>query len=111
MAQTTPKVQLNQLYLNGGRDPVCQVGSPDWFAWLETANSFRYYTTRQTEVARGHTRAMFPIIIRKEKRRQGYLWYAYRRAHGLLHKRYVGKTAVLSRLHLDEVAACLDAVW
>jgi len=111
MAQTTPKVQYNQLYLNGTRTPVCQVGSSDWFAWLETASSFRYYTTRQTQVARGHTRALFPISVRKEKRRQGYLWYAYRRAHGLLHKRYVGNTTTLTRERLDEVAAWLDTVW
>lgn len=111
MAQTTPKVQHNRLYLNDTQTSVCQVGSPDWFTWLETANAFRYYTTQQTAIAHRHRRPMFPISVRKEKRRQGYLWYAYRRAHGALHKRYVGKTAALTTDRLDEVAAWLDALW
>ena len=111
MAKTTPKVQHNQLYLNGTQPPLCQVDSSDWFAWLETATIFRYYPRQQAVIAHGHTRPMFPVSLRKEKRRRGYLWYAYRRTHGVLHKRYVGKSAVLTSQRLDEVAAWLDALW
>jgi len=40
-----------------------------------------------------------------------YLWYAYMRTHGQLYRRYVGKTAVLTQVKLDEVAAWLNEIW
>jgi len=111
MASKTPKVQGEQLYLAGDTQPVCQMDTPEWFAWLETITSFRYYTPQQITVARGYTRPMRPISVRKEKRRQGHLWYAYIRTHGQLYRRYVGKTAVLTQSKLDEVAARLNEIW
>ena len=111
MAKATPKVQRQQLYLNGASIPACYVGSPDWFDWLETATTFRYFTDQQTHVAPGHSRSMYPISVRKEKRRRQFIWYAYRRSNSQLHKRYVGKTTALTVERLDEVAAWLDAVW
>ena len=111
MAKTTPKVQGNQLYLNGATTASCYVGSADWFAWLKTATTFRYFTDQQTRIGPGYTRAMHPISVRKEKRRQQFIWYAYRRSHGQLYKQYVGNTAALTVARLDEIAAWLDAVW
>ncbi len=111
MAKNTPKVQHKQLYLSGADTPICRVGSPEWFAWLETTTAFRYVTDQQTEIVPGHARPMYPISVRKEKRRRQYLWYAYRRSNGLLHKRYVGKTMALTASRLDEIAAWLDEIW
>lgn len=111
MAKTTPKVQGKQLYLNDINTPTCRVGSADWFAWLETATTFRYFTDQHTRIGSGYTRAMYPISVRKEKRRQQFIWYAYRRSNGNLYKQYVGKTTALTVERLDEVAAELDAVW
>lgn len=111
MASKTPKVQGEQLYLAGDTKPVCQMDTLEWFAWLETITSFRYYTPQQITVARGYTRPMRPISVRKEKRRQGHLRYAYIRTHGQLYRRYVGKTAVLTQSKLDEVAARLNEIW
>lgn len=111
MAKTTPKVQGKQLYLNGANTATCCVESADWFAWLETATTFRYFTDQQTRIGAGYTRAMYPISVRKEKRRQQFIWYAYRRSNGQLHKQYVGNTSALTVERLDEIAAGLDAVW
>ena len=111
MAKTTPKVQGKHLYLNGDATPICRVGSPDWFEWLETTTRFRYFTDQSTPVGVGFRRAMYPISVRKEKRRRQFVWYAYRRSNGLLYKRYVGKTMALTVERLDEVAAELDAAW
>jgi LuxR family maltose regulon positive regulatory protein len=111
MAKTTPKVQGKRLYLDGSNTPTCRVGSADWFTWLETATTFRYFTDQQTRVASGYARAMYPISVRKEKRRRQFIWYAYRRSNGQLYKQYVGKTAMLTVGRLDEIAAWMDAVW
>lgn len=111
MAVSTPKVQGGLLYLVGEDAPICHIGTPDWFVWLEAGSSFRYYTSQRVTVTRGYTRPIRPISVRKEKRRQGVLWYAYVRTHGQLYKRYVGKTAVLTQSKLDEVSACLNEIW
>ena len=39
------------------------------------------------------------------------LWYAYRRVHGVLYKRYVGKSAGLTLARLEETAVWLNEVW
>ena len=111
MAVSTAKVQGGLLYLVGEERAVCSLDTPEWFAWLETGNSFRYYTPQRITVTRGYTRPMRPISVRKEKRRQGMLWYAYLRTHGQLYKRYVGKTAALTQSKLDEVSAYLNEIW
>ena len=97
MAQGTPKVMDNQLYLPDGTEPVCTVESPTWFDWLREAQTFRYYSQRRHNVIRGHGPTLAPISLRKEKRRRGCLWYAYRRSYRVLHKRYVGKSEALTR--------------
>ena len=111
MAAKTPKVQDKQLYLAGDTKPVCQMNTPEWLVWLEAITSFRYHTSQQIIITRDYTRSMRPISVRKEKRRQGLLWYAYIRTHGQLYRRYVGKTAVLTQDKLDEVAAWLNDIW
>ena len=112
MAKTTPKVKSKWLYLNGSHTPLCSVGSADWFTWLETVTSFRYYTDQKIYVVPQYSRPMSPISVRKEKRRRGYLWYAYRRSNGQLYKRYVGKSEALTLAKLDEVANYLNVeVW
>lgn len=111
MPKTTAQVRDNQLYIEGQSTPFCKVGSDEWFGWLETATDFRYYTRQRIQVARGHYREMRPISVRREKRRQGYLWYANIRTHATLYKRYVGKPTALITARLDEVAAMLNVIW
>jgi hypothetical protein len=110
MAQMTPKVIDNQLYLPGCSEPVCLVESPAWFDWLHQARTLRYYSQQRHNVIRGHGPAFAPISLRKEKRRHACLWYAYRRSYRVLHKRYVGKSEALTRDRLEEIARALNEV-
>jgi LuxR family maltose regulon positive regulatory protein len=111
MSKKTAKVQHRQLYLNGSDNPVCAVGSPAWFAWLEAATTFRYHSQERQNIFRGYGPLLPPISLRKEERRRGALWYAYKRRHGCLHKRYVGRSARLTLAKLDDVALRLNQFW
>jgi hypothetical protein len=111
MAKTTAKVQHNQLYITEGSASICAIGSSTWFDWLETATAFRYFSQERQFVAHDYSRPLRPISVRKEKRRRGYLWYAYLRTHGQLHKRYVGKSIGLTASRLDEITLILNQIW
>jgi hypothetical protein len=111
MAKTTPKVRDRQLFCYPDPKPVCTLDSPAWFAWLETATSFRYFSWQRRNVFRGHGPLFAPVSFRKERRRQGWLWYAYRRVHPVLHKRYVGKSDGLTVVKLEETAVLLNEIW
>ncbi len=76
--------------------------SPDWFTWLAGRTSFHFkgkhghFTARREE---------------KKKRDEGTslsYWYAYRKAYGRQHKRYLGSTDALTLAKLEEVAASLQ---
>lgn len=71
--------------------PSEQVFTADW---LETIVSFSF-----------RSRNGGPYTVRKQTvQRGGAYWYGYRRLHGCLVKRYVGKTTNLSVTRLEEVA-------
>jgi len=111
MAKTTPKVRHQKLFCYPDPQPVYTVGSPDWFAWLETATTFRYFSGQRRDVYHGNGPLFAPASFRKERRRQGYLWYAYRRVYRVLHKRYMGKSAGLTMERLEETAVLLNEIW
>lgn len=111
MTRTTPRIQEQHLYLPDQQTPLCAVGSPAWFVWLSTATSFRFASTQRRIIIHGHGPLLAPISLRKERRRQGMFWYAYRRAHGQLHKRYVGCSGQLTLARLNTVATILHDCW
>lgn len=107
----TPEIRDKLLFCYPDPTPVCPVESPAWFAWLETASAFRYRSGQRRNLFHGHGPLFRPISLRKEQRRQVELWYAYRWVHGVLHKRYVGKSAGLRLARLEETAVWLNEVW
>jgi len=111
MAKTTPKVRNRQLFYHSDLTPVCTVDSSAWFAWLETATTFRYFSQQRHDWYQGNGPLFEPVSFRKERRRRGWLWYAYRRIHGVLHKRYVGKSVGLTAERLEETAVLLNEIW
>jgi len=111
MAKMTPQIRNQHLFCYPDPTPVCLLDSPAWFVWLETAAAFRYFSEQRQNVFRGHGPLYAPVSFRKERRRQGGLWYAYRRVHGVLHKRYVGQSAILTAARLEETAVLLNQVW
>ncbi len=111
MAKTTPKICGRQLFCYPDPMPVCAVDSSAWFVWLETATTFRYFSSQRYDWYHGHGPLFAPVSFRKEQRRRGWLWYAYRRVHGVLHKRYVGKSDGLTAVKLEETAMQLNEIW
>jgi LuxR family transcriptional regulator, maltose regulon positive regulatory protein len=80
----------------GGHLLTVTPGEQTWFAWLDTVPSFTF---------RGK---LGQFTVRKESRQWGdRYWYAYRRVGPKLTKKYLGRTADLTLVRLEEVAALL----
>jgi LuxR family maltose regulon positive regulatory protein len=69
---------------------------PAWFAWLDSVSSFAFHGQSGSFTARKETK----------QRGAGY-WYAYRKTQGTLAKKYLGKTASLTLVQLEQVAVAL----
>jgi predicted ATPase/DNA-binding CsgD family transcriptional regulator len=76
-------------------DPI-MIGTAAWYSWLEQHRSFRFEAGGMTFTAR------------KEPRRGGHYWYAYRRSHGKLHTAYLGKSEELTLERLNTTAETLE---
>jgi len=76
---------------------VVEPDSPAWFTWLARYTSFHF------KGKQGH------FTARCEHNRQGHTyWYAYRKAHHKLHKRYLGTTKQLTLGVLEDTALVLQ---
>ncbi|MFL5659016.1 MAG: hypothetical protein ACJ8CB_33145, partial [Ktedonobacteraceae bacterium] len=95
----TPTVQGETLvYRQDGQEQVLPVDTAAWFAWLETASTFSFGSSEGSFTARreqaGHKRG-------------GWYWKAYRKQHGKLSSRYLGKSETITLAHLQMVAQAL----
>jgi LuxR family transcriptional regulator, maltose regulon positive regulatory protein len=88
-----PLVQGDRLEAGGG---VIAVGEPEWFAWLDQAERFRYAGPGGSFGAR-----------RERSQRGGWYWKAYRRVAGRLRRHYLGKSAELTSARLAQAAVAL----
>lgn len=95
MNRNAPCVHGGVLWMGGGADSSISLGSPQWFAWLDTHLSFRYELPGAT------------VTVRKEKRPAGVYWYAYRRVDGRLRNCYVGRSEEVTPERLDTMAHAL----
>jgi len=91
----TPWIRKGQFLTEEGERIV--VGSPAWFAWLQTATSFCYQPDNSAD----------RLTARKEKRGHQFYWYGYARNAAKLHNVYLGKSEQLTRLRLDQACAQL----
>lgn len=101
MARTTPAAAYGFLSYTTPTGRYVQgiaVGSPEWFTWLEQAESFRFENNVGTFTARKEARA-----------RGGMYWTAYRRAGGKLHRVYLGASDDLTPERLQQAARDLVA--
>ena len=92
----TPTVQGETLaFMQDGQEQVLTVDTAAWFAWLETASTFSFVSEEGRFTARreqaGHKRG-------------GWYWKAYRKQHGKLSSRYLGKSETITLAHLQTVA-------
>src|SRR2546430_13200189 len=95
----TPTIQGETLvYRQDGHEQGLIVDTAAWFAWLETASTFSFVSEEGSFTARreqaGHKRG-------------GWYWKAYRKQHGKLSSRYLGKSETITLAHLQMVAQAL----
>ncbi len=94
--RSTPKIISGYIYTDDAFTGT-RVGSPAWFAWLDTATTF-YYEGREG-VFSAH---------REHRRRGGSYWIAYRRQAGVLRRCHLGKAHQLTPERLQTVAGTLN---
>lgn len=95
-----PRLINDQLLCAPGKvapDETIKADSAAWFEWLRHPqhSSFSYQTSAAT------------ITVRRERKRNGWYWYAYRAVDGKLRKVYLGKTDDLTMGHLREATVAL----
>src|SRR5205814_2800723 len=100
MARNKPSVTGNTLrYQEQGHEQIVPLGTPAWYAWLQSAQAFTFrassgqFTARKEQAGNG---------------RGGWYWKAYCRREGKLCSAYLGKSERLSLQRLQEVAAVLE---
>src|SRR5437763_3217205 len=99
MIRNRPVVTGNTLrYQEQGHEQVVLVGSPAWYAWLQTASAFTFHASSGQFTARRE---------RAGNKRGSWYWKAYYRRAGKLCSAYLGKSERLSLQRLQEVAAVL----
>ncbi len=97
----TPIVQGDTLvYQQDGDAQALAVGTAAWYSWLETASSFAFVGNCGTFTARRE---------RSGHKRGGWYWKAYRKQHGKLSSRYLGKSETVTLARLQAVAQDLAA--
>jgi predicted ATPase/DNA-binding CsgD family transcriptional regulator len=100
-ASRLPQVSADRLFLpigSGEQQDTVIVGSDAWYSWLasETTRSFAFKNHLGTFTAR------------RERKRNGWYWYVYRKLQGKLHKAYLGKAEEISHERLAAVAEALS---
>src|SRR5215469_7899811 len=83
------------VYEQHGQKVTTIVGTPDWYAWLETATTFTFVGKESAFTARKG---------RAGNRRGSWYWRAYRRHRGHLCTCYLGLSANLTLVRLCEAA-------
>ena len=78
MARTTPRVAGATLIPRADDARAIAVGTPDWYVWLDEASTFAFVG------------AAGSFTVRKERRRAGGYWKAYRKRAGVVRSAYLG---------------------
>ncbi len=98
--QSMPVVQDALLiYQHGGQHERLQVGTPAWYAWLNTVRTFAFRSALGTFTARKEPAS---------NKRGGWYWRAYRKRDGTLHRTYLGKSEELTPDRLNAAAVTLS---
>ncbi len=100
MASTPPLIQGNVLSYQQSDQPAhLLVNTPDWYAWLCSASTFRFQSEYGSFTARKE---------RAGSRRGGEYWKAYRKRQGKLYRAYLGKSEELTLERLTTAALALE---
>jgi hypothetical protein len=107
MTKTIPTVQKGVLIDDHSQGPTIYLDTAAWFAWLEAATTlcFSYALFNRS---RGYIDGF--MTVRKEQRQRGTAyWTVYRRQGQRLRKIYVGSSAALTQVRLEQIATQLRA--
>ncbi len=96
--RNTPKIVSGLLYTDDAFTGT-PVGSPDWFAWLDSATTFYFESRSSTGTLTAH---------RERRQRGGFYWIAYRRRAGVLHRAHLGLAHLLTLPRLEQAALALN---
>jgi hypothetical protein len=105
MTKTIPIVERGILIDDQVDGPTIRLDTPAWFAWLEapTTSRFSYALFNRSG---GYIDGF--MTVRKERRQRGTAyWSVYRRQGQRLCKLYVGPSAALTQVRLEQIAAQL----
>lgn len=86
------------IYDPDGGQHVFEPDSPDWFTWRAGRTSFHFKGTH------GHFTARQEKKKKRDEEPSLSYWYAYRKAYGRQHKRYLGSSDALTLAKLESVA-------
>src|SRR6516162_6379147 len=82
VARTTPFVRFDTLHhQQNGQENFLIVGTPAWYAWLNTATTFAFSSDYGSFTARKEPAG---------NKRGAEYWKAYRTRNGKLHRAYLG---------------------
>ncbi|MGZ3627575.1 MAG: tetratricopeptide repeat protein [Ktedonobacteraceae bacterium] len=99
MVSAPPIIQDGVLTcLQNGCTATFEVGTSDWYAWLETTCTFTFRSSHGTFTARKE---------RAGNKRGGLYWRAYRKRNGTLRRVYMGKSEELTLQRLESAATIL----
>ncbi len=99
--QWSESLQTYAVFFDGQQIiPSIEPANELWLPWLETISSFSF-----------EGRFGASCTVRKEAVQRGDMyWYAYRRCHGRMMKRYLARTTDLTPARLEEIANILNEV-
>lgn len=109
MSAKTPTVSVTgqggpgtRLLYDPERSGSISVDTPAWWEWLEAPSTRRFaYPVYDPRV--GYIEGF--MTVRKEQRqRGGWYWSVYRRSAGRLVRVYLGRSANLTQVRLEEIA-------
>lgn len=96
MAPTSPLIQGKILtYQRDGQAQTLVVGTPAWYAWLQTTTTFTFTSDKGTFTARRE---------RAGNRRGSWYWRAYYKHDGKLRRAYLGRSEEMTLERLSAVA-------
>ena len=99
-SSTKQRYIISHTYLYSSEYASVIIGSPSWFEWLASVQSFCF------RAAEGYT-----FTVRKEIKQRGTAyWVGYRKVQGKLKKQYLGTSKTLSSKTLEQAARILAGV-
>lgn len=97
--KSTPEVVKGRLYwqepfFEGIARYECQVESPTWYTWLEEPGHTTFYFNNM----------VCNFTARRERRRNQWVWYAFKHSLGNTAKRYIGPSHLVTLEKLQSAA-------